>query len=185
MIDIKPLTRLDPEDFRRLVQGYRSLAKYEVSKAESDDQVILALKLVQLVEPYDKRFENLDEETLARYEDMVTSGYSFGAFDGDLCVGIALGEAHAWNKSLWVWELHVAESHRRRGIGRRLVEAIEQKARASSMRTLVCETQNTNVPAIRFYRRVGFALEGIDLSYYANDDFPDGEIAVFMKKAIG
>ena len=46
------------------------------------------------------------------------------------------------------------------------------------------ETQNTNVPAIHFYRSVGFELEGVDLSYYANDDFPDGQIAVFMKKRV-
>jgi ribosomal protein S18 acetylase RimI-like enzyme len=43
---------------------------------------------------------------------------------------------------------------------------------------ILCETQTTNVPAIDFYRRVGFKLEGIDLSYYSNEDWPDGEVAV-------
>jgi streptothricin acetyltransferase len=35
--------------------------------------------------------------------------------------------------------------------------------------------------AMRFYRAVGFAVEGVDVSYYSNEDYPDGEIAVFMK----
>jgi ribosomal protein S18 acetylase RimI-like enzyme len=50
------------------------------------------------------------------------------------------------------------------------------------MRVLVCETQSTNVPAIRFYRALGFVLEGLDLSLYSNHDYPDGEIAIFMKR---
>jgi ribosomal protein S18 acetylase RimI-like enzyme len=95
-----------------------------------------------------------------------------------------LAEPHHWNKSLWVWELHVAESHRRRGVGQRLVEAITEKAHIVDLRTLVCETQNTNVPAVHFYRSIGFQIEGIDLSYYTNTDFPDGEIALFMKKRL-
>ena len=49
---------------------------------------------------------------------------------------------------------------------------------------MVCETQSTNVPAIEFYRKVGFEVEGIDLSYYSNDDAPDGEVANFMKRKL-
>ncbi len=73
---------------------------------------------------------------------------------------------------------------RRRGIGRQLMEMLTERGRAAGMRTVVCETQNTNLPAIRFYRKLGFRFEGIDLSYYSNHDFPDGEIAIFMKKRL-
>ena len=59
-----------------------------------------------------------------------------------------------------------------------------EMATAAGLRTIVCETQNTNVPAIQFYRKLGFRMEGIDISYYTNNDLPDGEIAVFMKKQI-
>jgi ribosomal protein S18 acetylase RimI-like enzyme len=76
----------------------------------------------------------------------------------------------------------VAGAHQRRGVGRQLVDALTEKARAVGLRTIVSGTQNTNIPAIRVYRRVGFHIEGIDLSYYSNDDYPDGEIALFMKK---
>jgi ribosomal protein S18 acetylase RimI-like enzyme len=58
------------------------------------------------------------------------------------------------------------------------------KGRESGLRTLLCETQNTNVPAIRFYRKMGFALEGLDLSHYRNTDYPDGEIMISMKKPL-
>lgn len=184
MIDIRLLTELNPEDLNRLVTGYTSAEKYQVTLTESARKFVLELEAVPLDRPYHKRYDCPDAGTVAQYFELPALGFSFGAYDAEQCVGIALAEPSDWNKSLWVWELHVAETHRQRGVGRRLVEALAEKARSAGLRVLVCETQNTNVPAMRFYQRAGFQIEGIDLSYYSNDDFPDGEIAVFMKKRL-
>ena len=184
MTDIRLLTKLDPADLLRLTTGYISDAKYQISRTESEKLFVLTLELVPLPQPYRKRYDHLDQETLEDYGLLPALGFSFGAYDDEHCVGIALAEPHHWNGSLWVRELHVAASRQRRGIGRQLVDALVEKGHSAGLRTLVCETQNTNVPAIRFYRNVGFHIDGVDLSYYANDDFPDGEIAVFMKKSI-
>ncbi len=52
------------------------------------------------------------------------------------------------------------------------------------LRVIVCETQSDNVPAIRIYRRLGFELEAIDLSFYSNEDVLQESIAVFMKRKL-
>ena len=64
------------------------------------------------------------------------------------------------------------------------MEDVAQRAKNAGFRTIVCETQNTNVMAIKVYSKLGFRLEGIDISHYANNDYPDGEIAVFMKRRL-
>ena len=64
------------------------------------------------------------------------------------------------------------------------MEAMADKAKEAGMRVIVCETQNYNVPAIEFYRKVGFEIEGIDLSYYSNRDMTEGEVAIFMKRKL-
>ena len=184
MIEIRQLEQLNLDDLNCLVKGYTSDARYRATKAESGRTFALTLELVPLSQPYFKRYGSLDAASLEHYQQVPQLGFALGAYDSDQCVGIALAEPRHWNKSLWVWELHVAESHRRRGIGRLLMEALAEKGSATGLRTLVCETQNTNVPAIDFYRKLGFAIEGIDLSYYSNEDFPDGEIALFMKKRL-
>jgi ribosomal protein S18 acetylase RimI-like enzyme len=64
------------------------------------------------------------------------------------------------------------------------MEALVGAARTADVRIIVCETQSANVPAIRFYRRMGFELDGVDMSYYSNTDVERGEVAVFMKRKL-
>jgi ribosomal protein S18 acetylase RimI-like enzyme len=184
MVEIKTLETLDADGIKRLVTGYVAHAKYSVSKSEQAGRTTITLELVELERPFHKRYDYLDEETLRRYAPMLGQRLSVGAYDGPLLVGIALAEPQTWNNSLWVWEFHVAETHRRQGVGRRMMDSLAEKGKAAGLRIIVCETQSTNVPGIDFYRSVGFRLEGVDLSYYSNEDWPDGEVAVFMKRRL-
>lgn len=184
MVEIRPLIKLNPSDLKRVASGYSSSAKYEVVLDDSGDHVSIELKLTRLGEPYVKTYDHFDDETVEKYGRILREGYSFGAYDGHLLVGLAIAEAHLWNKSLWMHEFHVAETHRSLGIGKRLMECAAEKAKAAELRTIVCETQNTNAAAIEFYRKLGFGIEGVDISYYTNADYPHGEIAIFMKRRL-
>lgn len=183
MIEIRTLTALHLTDLKRVAGGYTSEGKFVVTYTGEGSRVSFDLQLVRLDKPYSKQFDH-DEEGLQRYKMLFDAGYSFGAYAGDQLVGLLIAEPHEWNRSLWVWEFHVIESYRKRGIGRQLMERAVEQARRAGFRTIVCETQNTNVTAIQAYRNLGFRLEGIDLSYYSNEDYPDGEIAVFMKRRL-
>lgn len=184
MIDIQPLAGLEPDDFNRIVTGYVSPARYRVRKTESDTGAAFILELVQLETPYVKRYDRPDAETWQKYRNISRQDTSLGAYDADKLIGIALAEAQAWNNSLWVWEFHLAESYRGMGIGTRMMESLVERGRQTGLRAIFCETQTTNASAIRFYRRAGFTLDGINLSFYSNDDYPDGEIALFMKRKL-
>lgn len=181
---LRHLADLDSAAFVRLTSGYTSPAKYAVHKDESETRTTITLDRVTLPEPYQKTW-TYSTDDLDRYTALVREeGLSWGAFVDDTQVGIALGEAHTWNGTLWLWELHVAPAWQGQNIGRTLVDTLAEAGRAAGLRTLRAEVQNTNVPAIDFYRRVGFTLEGIDLSYYANDDVDAGEVALFMKRRL-
>jgi streptothricin acetyltransferase len=183
MIEIRSLTELALTDLERVASGYSSDSKYVVVYTSAEEQVTFDLQLVALEKPYIKKFEH-DDDTIQRYEEVLNDGFSFGAYDGNLLIGLVIGESHEWNRSLWVWEFHVLEAYRNEGIGKRLMKRVAEKAKGAGFRTIVCETQNTNVTAIKVYRKLGFRIEGIDISYYSNDDYPDGEIAVFMKRSL-
>ena len=183
MIEIRSLTELDLADLKRIASGYSSDSKYAVVYTETESSVSFAMRLVPLEKPYVKGFD-YDNGILQQYNTHIKAGYSFGAYDGNLLVGLIIAEGHQWNLSLFVHEFHVAETHRDQGIGRRLMECVAEKASRAGFRIIVCETQNTNPTAINVYRKLGFKVEGVDISFYSNDDYPGGEIAVFMKRRL-
>jgi ribosomal protein S18 acetylase RimI-like enzyme len=184
MIEISPLTQITPDLLGRLITGYVSDAKYAVQRVESEALMTFALELVTLDQPYVKHYDHPNSETFAALQKTVEEGVSVGAYDADQWAGIAIAGIQRWNCSLWVYEFHVAEGQRGKGIGRRMMEALVENSRAANLRAIYCETQTTNVPAIRFYRHLGFTLDGLNLSFYTNNDWPNGEMAVFMKRTI-
>jgi ribosomal protein S18 acetylase RimI-like enzyme len=181
-LEIRLLSALDGELLSDLITGYTSDARYEVTKQETPEYTRIELRLTPLAEPFVKSYTHIDAEIVQQYTAVVAQGHSLGAFADERCVGIALAEPQAWNLSLLVHELHVASDFQRQGVGRLLVEALVAHGLAIGMRCIVCETQTTNVPAIRFYRAMGFTLDGVDLSFYTNTDRERGEIALFMKR---
>ena len=60
-----------------------------------------------------------------------------------------------------LWDLRVDPTLRRHGVGRALFRAAEDWAALKGCVDFVIETQNTNVPACRFYERQGCMLEEI------------------------
>ena len=65
-----------------------------------------------------------------------------------------------------LWDLRVAPDFRRQHIGSTLLAAAEGLARARDARILQVETQNTNVPACRFYARHGYDLFAANRNAY-------------------
>ena len=83
------------------------------------------------------------------------------ALDGEDVVGYVgsqtvLGEADMMN-------IAVADSHRRRGIARRLVEELIGQLDAHM---LTLEVRASNAPAIALYDSLGFAQAGLRKNYY-------------------
>ena len=83
------------------------------------------------------------------------------ALDGDCVVGYVgsqtvLGEADMMN-------IAVADSHRRRGIARALVEELIARLDATM---LTLEVRASNTPAIKLYESLGFQQVGLRKNYY-------------------
>lgn len=67
-----------------------------------------------------------------------------------------------------LWDLRVAHDARRSGAGAALFRASEAWARERGCSALEVETQQVNVPACRFYARMGCSLAAIDRYAYAD-----------------
>ncbi|MFV2017481.1 GNAT family N-acetyltransferase [Micromonospora sp. LOL_023] len=97
-------------------------------------------------------------------------------------VGFMATTYERWNGRQVVNELHVAPTHRRRGLARELLGLVAVTARENGARELWLETQNVNIAAVRAYRRLGFVLTGIDTTRYLPPY--DDEVALFMSAPV-
>jgi RimJ/RimL family protein N-acetyltransferase len=68
--------------------------------------------------------------------------------------------------------LMVAASHRRRGIGRSLLDAAVTWARRAGIRKLELHVFTWNEPAIKLYEGFGFEREGLRRAHYVRDGAP-------------
>ena len=123
-IEIQTLNVLEPADLIRLASGYSSSHKYSVDYAESRDHVSFELRLEMLGQPYIRQ-HRFDDRDIQECQRILTLGYSVGAFSDSSLVGVILAEPQMWNQSMWVREFHIAQTHRRQGIGTRLMETVE------------------------------------------------------------
>lgn len=180
---ILPLQHLSQVEADRIITGYTAHQRYAAAWHESEALTILSLTLEDLSQPYHKQFDT-GSETLAMYNQVLEQGFSLGAYRHGQLIALAVAEPRRWNRSLWVWEFDIDPAYRRQGLGTTLMDALADIAKIAGLRIMVCETQNTNLPAIRFYRKAGFRIEALDLSYYTNQDLESFEVAIFMKRRL-
>ncbi|MFQ5610520.1 MAG: GNAT family N-acetyltransferase [Anaerolineae bacterium] len=76
---------------------------------------------------------------------------------------------------LWIYNLVIARTARRRGVATELLQAAGHWAKQRGQRRFMLELQTKNYPAICFAHKHGFAFCGYNDRYFAN-----GDIALFF-----
>lgn len=89
-------------------------------------------------------------------------GHIYCATDGDTIIGMVsilftVSTAEG-GRAAWLEDMVVHPGHRGQGIGERLLETVITEARSVDCRRITLLTDDTNIPAMLFYRRAGFAL---------------------------
>jgi len=96
------------------------------------------------------------------------------AEDGDAVVGrLSLArDVHPASAHVADLGLMVAATHRRRGVGRALLEQAVEWAESAGVRKLELHVFPWNEPAIALYRSFGFEREGLRKGHYLRDGEP-------------
>lgn len=156
--------------------SYRTMTIYVPEVAD----LSLGLREVDLAEPFNKIYDS--EDIL---EAVATAAFTVAAESaGGVLEGFAAVNLQQWNRSAELSALFVAPGSRGRGLGGALLARALEFARAAGVRCLGLETQTTNVPAIRFYRRMGFRLCGIHTALYDPARVAAREVAVFFTRSL-
>ena len=152
---------------------------YEVSQVltvDTDDHGGFVLSERQLETPYIKDCDALEGEgpmQWARHFDLSNWGFFMAQVEGRR-VGRAAVAFKTANLTLLegradlavLWDIRVSPEARGQGVGIALFQAAEAWAATKGCKQLKIETQNTNVPACRFYEAQGCVIGAIDRFAY-------------------
>jgi GNAT superfamily N-acetyltransferase len=139
---------------------------------DDGDELRVSERLVE--EPFWKDYDALEAPVTWVQRFDISRWGLLGAFVDNRRVGGALiafdsagVEILEGRKDLAVlWDLRVHAEYRRKGVGAALFRAVEDWAAAKGCIELKIETQNTNLPACRFYERQGCSLRQVNPGAY-------------------
>ncbi|MCB1230114.1 MAG: GNAT family N-acetyltransferase [Verrucomicrobiae bacterium] len=168
------------EEYGKVPISYRVAGIFEVVCQNTNrGGVSLEERAIQV--PYTKDYDALAGEGPSRWARNwnVSNWGVISAFDGPRRIG---GCVLAWRTEglellegredfVVLWDIRVHPDERGRGIGSALFSAAVAWARDRRCRLLRVETQNTNVPACRFYAAQGCVL--LHVHRFAYPDLPD------------
>lgn len=155
------------------LNGYVTNKIYSVSTIEAENIFEFAIR--EKKQHYSKVWET-NENDIENFNKIIAQGNSFGACYENKLIGWIICEFRPWNNSFYIENILVSEAFRGQNIGRMFIKHINRKATELQCRIVELETQNTNYPAIQFYKKAGFKITGINTKLY-NDSM---ETALYM-----
>lgn len=109
-----------------------------------------------------RRLFDLAEDSARALDGYINRGRVLVALDGEKIVGHIQITETGRATELEIKNMAVDPAMQGRGLGRRLVEAVAELARAEGRSVLVAATAAADVGNLRFYQRVGFRMRSID-----------------------
>ena len=173
-MNVRDYQPADRAGIEALDTSFETSSIYDV--VVTPQQIDLVLRL--LPSPQLKRYPIADA-----FAEWAQWDNGFVAEDGGVIVGFAAVAYEAWHARLVLWHLYVTPERRREGIGRALLERVEDHGHALGAKRVWLETSNINVPGIAAYARLGYTLCGLDTTLY--DDLPyANESALYLAKRL-
>ena len=111
-------------------------------------------------------------------EEVCSKGIVFGAYEDGNCIGVAIFEDY-WLKYMYLSDLKVTTDARGKGVGKALIAAGLEAAKAKGYRGLYTIGQDNNLNACMFYLKAGFVIGGFDNHVY-NGTSQDGKADVIF-----
>jgi GNAT superfamily N-acetyltransferase len=127
-----------------------------------------------------------DDAIQALRHELIAYNIATAAIDASRDIAVWLHDAHGsvlggvvgtiWGQCVEIYYLWVHPSHRGHGYGSRLLQTLEQEARAQQCHTAVLDTYSFQAPD--FYQRLGYEIFGVI------DGYPRGYQKVFLQKCL-
>ena len=156
------ISKRDPALFKgkRYQTNYSSFGEYTTKEDESG--------ITLYFESMPKREYTLEDEIASSW--LNASVFYTVNDENDYLLGFAEGAMEGWGERFRIANIVVFnENNRGKGIGSKLMEAMETEALLHKAKSILLEVDNTNTNAISFYKSKGYSIIGFDKLAYTID----------------
>ena len=158
---------------------YTSKEYYDVNMQRTDDGFQISIQKKKFMKPFKHSLEDCEYQDKL-YEDWWEDAEAFGITEDNKLLAAIEICPESWTNRLIITELFVDEKLRGQGYGKKLLDIAKKITVEKNYRTLILETQSSNVNAVDFYLHAGFTLIGFDSCCYTNTDLERKEIRLNM-----
>ena len=158
---------------------YTSKEYYDVNMQRTDDGFQISIQKKKFTKPFIHSLEDCEYQDKL-YEDWWEDAEAFGIIEDNKLLAAIEICPESWTNRLIITELFVDEKLRGQGYGKKLLDIAKKITVDKDYRTLILETQSSNINAVDFYLHEGFTLIGFDSCCYTNTDLERKEIRLNM-----
>ena len=158
---------------------YTSKEYYDVNMQRTDDGFQISIQKKKFTKPFIHSLEDCEYQDKL-YEDWWEDAEAFGIIEDNKLLAAIEICPESWTNRLIITELFVDEKLRGQGYGKKLLDIAKKITVDKDYRTLILETQSSNINAVDFYLHAGFTLIGFDSCCYTNTDLERKEIRLNM-----
>ena len=158
---------------------YTSKEYYDVNMQRTDDGFQISIQKKKFTKPFIHSLEDCEYQDKL-YEDWWEDAEAFGIIEDNKLLAAIEICPESWTNRLIITELFVDEKLRGQGYGKKLLDIAKKITVEKNYRTLILETQSSNINAVDFYLHACFTLIGFDSCCYTNTDLERKEVRLNM-----
>ncbi len=166
-IEIRPALTTDLDALLQLETHYETSHVWQMDSTNDESQVSACFRLARL--PRSVKVDYPRPPAMMTHT-WLEKGIILAAYHQDKPVGYVRVSENVAPGTIWITDLVVKESMRRKGIAKALVLAIEDWGARRRVKSVSLEMQSKNFPAIQLAKKLGFEFSGYLDHYYPNDD---------------
>jgi aminoglycoside 3-N-acetyltransferase I len=153
-------------------EGAVATDEMRTKRLTADDREFARRLFALMAEVFDEDSEQLSDGYLGRLLGRADF-WAIAAFVGDDIIGgitaHTLPMTRTESSEIFIYDVAVREDHRRKGVGRQLMTALQEGARAVGIYDLFVPADDDDIHALDFYRALGGIASSVTLFTFSGD----------------